>query len=262
LTGASGNNLEELIRATMQIATQLGGTDLKATLDNLSQASTNISQLTKDTRVALKDISGAARSVTQLSLDTRQQLRQFGAAAESVTAAAQQFNQLGGEVNTLVKGNKGTLVASLQNLQETSQELKGVVTRLSPLLSRVEQGQLLDNLETLAANGALASEALKGLATDENNPATVVELRQTLQSAQETLNNASQITSDLKTITGNEEVRQNLIRLINGLGKLFSSSQALEQQMQATQEFPRPSAFSSLEPQSALSQERPIPTSP
>lgn len=243
LTGDSGNNLEELIRATMQIATQLGGTDLKATLNNLSQASKDISQLSKDTKVALKDVSRAARSVTQLSLDTRKQLRQFGVAAESVTAAAQQFDQLGGEVNTLVKGNKGTLVTSLQNLQETSQELKVVVTRLSPLLSRVEQGKLLDNLETLAANGAQASETLKLLTTDVNNPATVTELRQTLQSARETLDNASQITSDLKDITGNEEVRQNLIRLINGLGKLLSSSQDLEQQMQGVQKAPLTSAF-------------------
>ncbi|ABW27327.1 MlaD family protein [Acaryochloris marina] len=254
LEGDSGNNLEELIRATMQIATQLGGTDLKATLNNLSQASKDISKLSKDTKVALKDVSRAARSVTQLSLDTRKQLRQFGVAAESVTAAAQQFDQLGGEVNTLVKGNKGTLVTSLQNLQETSQELKVVVTRLSPLLSRVEQGKLLDNLETLAANGAQASETLKLLTTDVNNPATASELRQTLKSARETLDNASQITSDLKDITGNEEVRQNLIRLINGLGKLLSSSQDLEQQMQGVQKAPLTSAFSQSDAPSTPSQ--------
>ncbi len=236
LMGDSGNNLEELIRATMQIATQLGGTDLKATLNNLSQAAVDVSQLSKDTKVALKDISRAARSVSQLSLDTRQQLQRFGVAADSVTAAARQVNQLGSEVNTLVRVNRGTLVNSLDNLHETSQELKGVVNSLSPVISRVQKGQLIDNLEQLAANGAEASKTLKALTTAIDTPATLSELTQTLDSAKQTLQNVQKITSDLEEVTGNPEFRQNLIRLINGLGKLLSSSQDLEQQIQAAQD--------------------------
>lgn len=236
LIGDSGNNLEELIRATMQIATELGGSDLKATLNNLSQASKDVSKLSKDTKIALKDVSLAARSVSQLSLDTRQQLQRFGKTADSVTAAAQQVNQLGSEVNTLVRVNRGTLVTSLQNLHETSQELKGVVTSLSPVISRVQKGQLIENLEQLAANGAEATETLKVLTTAINDPTTVSELTQTLNSAKATLQNAQKITSDLEQITGNEEFRQNLIRLINGLGKLLSSSHNLEQQIQIAQD--------------------------
>lgn len=236
LIGDSGNNLEELIRATMQIATQLGGTDLKATLDNMSQASKDISQLSKDTKVALKEVARAARSVNQLSLRTQSQLQRFGVAADSVTAAALEFKQLGSDVNKFVQVNRGTLVTSLTNLQETSQELKGVVTKLSPVISRVNQSQLLDNLEQLAANGAEASKTLKTLTTAINTPTTMTELNQTLRSAQKTLQNAEKITTDLEKISGNEEFQQNLLRLINGLGKLLSSSQDLEQQIQVAQD--------------------------
>lgn len=236
LKGASGNNLEELIRATMQIATQLGGTDLKATLNNLSQAAVDVSQLSKDTKVALKDVSRAARSVNQLSLDARQQLQTFTVATRSVTAAAQQVNQLGNEVNTLVRVNRGTLVTSLQNLQAASQELKVAVNGLSPVISRIHKSQLIENLEQLAANGAQASENLKTLTTAINNPATLVELTQTLDAARVTFQNTQKITSDLEQITGNAEFRQNLIRLINGLSKLISSSQDLQQQVQVAQQ--------------------------
>lgn len=259
LIGDSGNNLEELIRATMQIATQLGGTDLKATLSNLSQAAVDVSQLSKETKVALKDISRAARGVSQLSLDTRRQLQRFGVAADSVTAAARQVNQLGSEVNTLVRVNRGTLVSSLDNLHEASQELKGVVNGLSPVIGRVQTGQLIDNLEQLAANGAEASKTLKTLTTAINTPATLSELNQTLDSAKQTLQNVQKITSDLEEVTGNEEFRQNLIRFINGLGKLLSSSQDLEQQIQAAQDpafttiVPRPDVPPSIP---SLSQDR------
>ena len=236
LIGSSGNNLQELIRATTLIATELGGSDLKATLNNLSQAAIDISALTKDTRIALKDVSRAARGVNQLSLDTRQQLQKFGGAANSVTAAAQQVNQLGAEVNTLVRVNRGTLVTSLSNLHEASQDLKVAVNSLSPVISRVHKGQLIENLEQLAANGAEASANLKTLTTAINNPTTLQELTQTLDSAKETFQNTQKITSDLEEITGNQEFRQNLIRLINGLGKLISSSQELEQQIQVAKD--------------------------
>lgn len=232
LVGDSGNNLEELIRATMQIANELGGSDLKATLNNLSQAAVDISSLSKDTKVALKDVARAARSVNQLSLNTQRQLNKFGVAADSVTSAAQQVNQLGNEVNTLVRVNRGTLVNSLDNLHEASQELKVAVNSLSPAINRVNKGQLIDNLEQLAENGAEASKTLKTLSTAINSPGTLSELNQTLDSARMTLQNTEKITSDLEKFTGNEEFRENLIRLINGLGKLLSSSQDLEQQIQ------------------------------
>lgn len=232
LVGDSGNNLEELIRATMQIANELGGSDLKATLNNLSQAAVDISSLSKDTKVALKDVSRAARSVNQLSVDTQRQLQKFGAAADSVTTAAQQVDQLGNEVNTLVRVNRGTLVTSLNNVHEASQELKVAVNGLSPVINRVHKGQLIENLEQLAENGAEASKTLNTLTTAINSPGTLSELNQTLDSARMTLQNTEKITSDLKTFTGNVEFRENLIRLINGLGKLLSSSQDLEQQIQ------------------------------
>ena len=107
------------------------------------------------------------------------------------------------------------------------------VKSLSPILSRVENGKLLDNLETLADNGAKASANLKNLSTTLNNPVTLLGLAQTLDSARVTFQNTQKITTELDQVTGDPKFRQNLLRLINGLSKLVSSSQTLDQQLTA-----------------------------
>lgn len=246
LQGVSGNNLEELIRATMQIAHQLGGSDLKVTLNNLSTAAADVSKLSKSTQLALKDISRAARSVNQLSLETRQQLPNIGSAAQSISTAATQVEKLGpaatrvsaaaDQIITLVQVNRGTLINTLDNMQVASQELRVAIRSLSPLISRVQSSQLIENLEVLATNGAQASANLKTLTDSLNNPATLRDLNQTLESAKVILRNTQKITTDLDEITGNPEVRQNLIRLINALGKLVSSSQELQDQVQVAEQ--------------------------
>jgi phospholipid/cholesterol/gamma-HCH transport system substrate-binding protein len=132
-----------------------------------------------------------------------------------------------------VQDNRQTLIATLGNLQDTSKDLKVAVKSLSPILSRVENGKLLDNLETLADNGAKASANLKTLSTTLNNPVTLLGLAQTLDSARVTFQNTQKITTELDQVTGDPKFRQNLLRLINGLSKLVSSSQTLDQQLTA-----------------------------
>jgi phospholipid/cholesterol/gamma-HCH transport system substrate-binding protein len=254
LDGEVGANFDALIRATTNIANQLGETDLQQTLANLSTASRSVTQLSRGARVTLKDVSTAATGLSQLSQETRRQLQDVNGITASITQAANQVgdaasqvgelgpkfsstaDQLGSaatEVTSLVQANRGTLVATLDNLSATSQDLKIVVNDLEPIIGRVEQGKLIENLETLAANGAQASETLNTLTTTLNDPAALLGVAQTLDSARVTFQNTQKITADLEQLTGNEEFRENLIRLINGLSKLLSSTQSLEQQLYA-----------------------------
>lgn len=256
LGGTVGANFDELIQSTTKLANLLSENELidnaNTALKTLSGTAKNVSLLTRSTNRTLKDVSAAAGEFTALSQETRQQIRQFGSVSDSVTQAVKQVSVVGGklgttandistaanQVSTLVQVNRGTLTSTLGNLKDASQDLKGVVNDLGPIVSRVEKGKLLDNLETLAENGAKASANLNKLTTTLNSPLTVLGLAQTLDSARVTFQNTQKITTDLEQVTGNPKFRQNLIRLINGLSKLVSSSQSLDQQLAALRQSP------------------------
>jgi phospholipid/cholesterol/gamma-HCH transport system substrate-binding protein len=232
LNASVGANFDELIRSTTKLATVLGDSQLlentNNTLKHFSTTAQSLTQLSRSGNKTLRDVSGAANGFTGLSRDARQQLQQVGRTATSLTTAANQ-------VTTLVQVNRSSLASTLGNLQGASQDLKVAVKSLSPIISRVEKGKLLDNLETLADNGAKASANLKTLTSTANNPVMLLGLAQTLDSARATFQNTQKITTDLEQVTGNPKFRQNLIKLINGLSKLVSSTETLDQQLSAMQ---------------------------
>jgi phospholipid/cholesterol/gamma-HCH transport system substrate-binding protein len=240
LNGITGANFDELIRSTTKLTALLGDSKIIDNANNtlktfnttalsLRQLSRNASSTLKNADTTLKDVSLTANGFTGLSRDAQQQLQQLGTAAQSVGKAAN-------NVTTLVQDNRTTLIATLGNLQDTSKDLKGAVKSLSPVLSRIQNGKLLDNLETLADNGAKASANLKSLSTTLNNPVTMLGLAQTLDSARVTFQNTQKITTELDQVTGDPKFRQNLLRLINGLSKLVSSTQTLDQQLTAVRQ--------------------------
>jgi phospholipid/cholesterol/gamma-HCH transport system substrate-binding protein len=259
LGGEVGANFDQLIRSTTNIATQLGETDLKQALANLSTAARSVTQLSRRANVTLRDVSGAATELNQLSRETRQQLQNVEGVTTSLTQAADQVGNAAGqvgtlgpkfsntadrlgiaanEVTTLVQVNRGTLITTLDNLKVASQDLKVVVNDLEPIIGRVQKGKLIENLEILATNGAQASRNLNTLTATLNNPVTLLGISQTLDSARVTFQNTQKITTDLEQLTGNAEFRDNLIKLINGLSKLVSSTQSLEQQLYAAKRSP------------------------
>ncbi len=65
-----------------------------------------------------------------------------------------------------------------------------------------------------------------------NDPKNAVLLQQTLDSARVTFENTQKITSDLDELTGDPKFRKNLLQLVNGLSKLVSSTQDIQQQVQ------------------------------
>jgi len=139
------------------------------------------------------------------------------------------------QVNGLLSTNRSNLVSTLDNINVITTQLRTTVTNLDPIVSQVQQGQLLRNLEILSANSAQASANLRDVSTALNSPSNLTVLQQTLDSARATFQNVQKITSDLDELTGDPAFRLNLRNLVNNLSGLVSSSQQLQQQAQLAQ---------------------------
>ncbi|MEG4147692.1 MlaD family protein [Microcoleus sp. Pol12B5] len=185
------------------------------------------------------EISAAATDVSKVAATADTSTKAVSAAAinsaNSVTQAANQITLTANQVNSLVATNRGSLVSTLNNINQSSQELRVAVSSLSPTINRINQGQLLNNLEVLSANAAQASSNLRDLSSQVNNPANLLLLQQTLDSARATFQNVQKITSDVDDLTGDPAFRNNIRRLFNGLGGLLGSTEQLRQQVKVTQ---------------------------
>ncbi|MCC3420224.1 MULTISPECIES: MlaD family protein [unclassified Microcoleus] len=185
------------------------------------------------------EISGVAADVSKVAVTADTSTKAVSAAAinsaNSVTQAANKITLTANEVNSLVITNRASLVSTLNNINQSSQELRVAVSSLSPTINRINQGQLLNNLEILSANAAQASATLRDLSSQLNNPATLLLLQQTLDSARATFQNVQKITSDVDELTGDPAFRNNIRRLFNGLGGLLGSTEQLRQQVKVAQ---------------------------
>jgi phospholipid/cholesterol/gamma-HCH transport system substrate-binding protein len=185
------------------------------------------------------EISAVAADVSKVAATADTSTKAVSAAAinsaNSVTQAANQITLTANQVNSLVATTRGSLVSTLNNINQSSQELRVAVNSLSPTINRINQGQLLNNLEVLSANAAQASGNLRDLSSQVNNPATLLLLQQTLDSARATFQNVQKITSDVDDLTGDPAFRNNIRRLFNGLGGLLGSTEQLRQQVKVAQ---------------------------
>ncbi|MEH2459807.1 MlaD family protein [Nostoc sp.] len=240
LKGQVGISVDELIRSSTELATAYNDPKFYRNLNGVLEATTGaassfteLSQdlrgLTKNLRQQLNTFSATANSVqratNQLSASSTQTIDKFG-------ATATQANRLLNNLDNLLTTNRSALVGALNNITETSNQLRVTVSSLSPSVNRLTQGKLLNNLETLSANAAQASANLRDASKTLNDPKNVVVLQQTLDSARVTFENSQKITSDLDELTGDPTFRQNLRRLVNGLSGLVSSTQQMQQQVQ------------------------------
>ena len=185
------------------------------------------------------EISAVAADISKVASTADTSTKAVSAAAinsaNSVTQAANQITLTANQVNSLVTTNRASLVSTLNNINQSSQELQVAVSSLSPTINRINQGQLLNNLEVLSANAAQASGNLRDLSSQVNNPATLLLLQQTLDSARATFQNVQKITSDVDDLTGDPAFRNNIRRLFNGLGGLLGSTEQLRQQVKVSQ---------------------------
>ncbi|WP_121969282.1 MlaD family protein [Leptolyngbya sp. BC1307] len=228
LMGITGPSYEELLRSATEVADLLADPELiaqlKATLENISQTTSNAGELaqaaTALTQQAQAEIGPLSESAQAAVNSATRTARQF-------EGTAQQFSLTATDINSLIGENRGTLVDTLGNVQAASVQLRTAADTLGPTF---QNGELVRNLEALVSNAAAATTDLQAVTASLNTPANLVLLQQTLESARDALASAQKVMADVDEITGDPAVREQLRNLINGLGDLVSSTQSLEQQ--------------------------------
>jgi phospholipid/cholesterol/gamma-HCH transport system substrate-binding protein len=166
----------------------------------------------------------------------------FNNTAEQLNLTAVEYKKLAMSVNGLISENRKTFNSSLKNFDLLSVDLRKTVNTLNPsliklntTLSKVNSDKLAKDLEGVLSNANQTSLNLKNISANLNDPRTLTILQQTLDSARSTFQNTQKITADLDDLTGNPEFRSNIKNLVNGLGKLVSSTEQLEQQAKLAQ---------------------------
>jgi phospholipid/cholesterol/gamma-HCH transport system substrate-binding protein len=220
--------------------------DISRLSKSINQISVEFSRLPKSVESGLNNISAKANVLTA-SLDRTsgkigESADKFNVTAAELSATAIEYKKLAISVNSLVTENRKTFASSLSNFDKLSVDLRKTVNELNPsivklntTLSKINSDKLAKDLETTLSNANQTSANLKSLSANLNDPKTLLMLRQTLDSARSTFQNTQKITADLDELTGNPEFRANIRNLVNGLGKLVSSAEQLEQQARLAQ---------------------------
>ncbi|TVP64910.1 MAG: MCE family protein [Nodularia sp. (in: Bacteria)] len=244
LSGEIGISIDELIRTSTNLASTYNDPafyqNLNRLLESSTAAATGVASLTQDFQGLTKSFqqqlgtfsttaSSLQQSTTELTASATKTVDQLGATASEFSSTANQANRLLSNLDELVTSNRSSLVGALNNITETSNQLRVTVSSLSPAFDQLTQGELLSNLESLSANAAQASANLRDASNALNDPQNLVLMQQTLDSARVTFENTQKITSDLDELTGDPAFRQNLLQLVNGLSGLVSSTEQMQQ---------------------------------
>lgn len=271
LQGEAGATIDDLLVSTVRLSEVYASPEFADNINNLlntaqvtavevNRLSNELQQLSQLVRQQLPQLTTTAqRTSTTLSTTALQigdaanraagTLEGVGQSAQSFSGTAVEFqrtaqnlNLLSNNLNRLIDENRVSLGGTLASVQETSESLQDLIITFNPTveglntaLDRDAIAQLIENLEVLIASSSEASANLRDITASFNDPALIVELQRTLNSARETFENTRKITSEVDEITGDPTFRENLRRLVNGLGNLLSSTQELEQQIQMAQ---------------------------
>jgi phospholipid/cholesterol/gamma-HCH transport system substrate-binding protein len=246
LSGDIGISIDELIRTSTNLARTYEDPQfyrrLNQLLESSTVAATSVAELSQDIRGLSQSLekqlgtfastaNSVQRATNELTASTTRTVDQLGVTAGEFSTTATQANQLLNNLDDLVTTNRSTLVGALNNITETSNQLRVTVSSLSPAVNQLTQGELLKNLESLSENAAQASANLRDASQSLNNPQNLLLVQQTLDSARVTFENTQKITSDLDELTGDPAFRQNLRQLVNGLSGLVSSTEQMQEQV-------------------------------
>lgn len=233
LVGTVGVSYDAMIRSTTEIAnllTESGFFDEVRTLTrNSADAAESVAVLSREVTSLTRKLEQQVNTVSTSAVATAGSVNR---AADQIALTASNFSATADQINELVDTNRASIVSTLDNINRTSDQLQIVLSDVTPTL---QDGTLLQNLETLSANAAQASENLRDLSEVVGSSENMLMLQQTLDSARATFQNAQKITADLDELTGDPEFRTNLRNLIDGLSGLVSSVEHLQQQAEFAQ---------------------------
>lgn len=253
LQGLSGVGLEQLIESMYEFSELYANPELFSNINIVAkevaiaaqeatklsekvsklvdEAQTELNHLSQSVDQSVKTFSTELNSISStLQTSTNDVAEAAVSSARSVEVASREIIEISQQVNELITNNRAVLVSTLDNINQVTEELNQIVTNLSPVITQIEQGNLIQNLEQLSINAVEASENLRDLTQAVNAPENLILLQQTLDSARSTLQNLEKITTDIDDFTGDPVLRNNLKNIINGLGNILTSTYRLEQQ--------------------------------
>ncbi|MEO9125263.1 MAG: MlaD family protein, partial [Microcoleus sp.] len=149
-------SLNQSVRGDVGNLSQSVKTELGTLNQSLKVEANSLNQSLKGEASSLNqslkgEISGVAADVSKVAATADTSTKAVSAAAinsaNSVTQAANQITLTANQLNSLVVTNRASLVSTLNNINQSSQELRVAVSSLSPTINRINQGQLLNNLE-------------------------------------------------------------------------------------------------------------------
>jgi phospholipid/cholesterol/gamma-HCH transport system substrate-binding protein len=220
--------------------------DISKLSKSLDRLSGDFSKLPKTVESGLNNLSAKANILTasldRTSTKIGKTADKFSTTAEELNLTAAEYKKLAISVNGLVAENRKTFASSLNNFEKLSVDLRKTINEINPSIaklnstvSKINSDKLVKDLEGTLSNANQTAANLKSITNNLNDPKTLLMLQQTLDSARSTFQNTQKITSDLDELTGNAEFRSNIRNLVNGLGKLVSSAEQLEQQAKLAQ---------------------------
>ncbi|MEM9542016.1 MAG: MlaD family protein [Cyanobacteria bacterium P01_E01_bin.42] len=237
IQGDSGITFNDALRSTVTLSTRLTDPEFFE----------QIKALTENANLAVKELAVLGQELGLLSQTTRVQLSTVSRAANSITNATnsttaqlnntvQEYGALASNLNTIISDNRGSLQTTLGTIGQTSQQLQLLLANLNQAVGGLDTADTMQNLEELTANAAIASANLRDVTNSFNDPTTLIALQRTLNSARVTFENTQKITSDLEELTGNPEFRNNILRLVDGLSGLVSSTDELSDRIQTARQ--------------------------
>ncbi|MEM7796190.1 MAG: MlaD family protein, partial [Cyanobacteria bacterium P01_C01_bin.118] len=194
--GLVGVNYEDLLESSQQISAALSEAladpqtleDLREILANTRDISNNVVGLTGEVTLMAQDLRN---EITPLSASTRQTLASVSGAAEQLEATtartAGQLDVTLAQVNQLLTSNQGDIAVTLDNIRASTGELRLAMETLSPV---IQDGTLVNNIELLASNAAIASQDLRNISSTFNTAENLVLLQQTIESARDVFQSA------------------------------------------------------------------------
>ncbi|MEM8611234.1 MAG: MlaD family protein [Cyanobacteria bacterium P01_H01_bin.105] len=236
VNGIVGVNYEDLLESSEQISEALSEAladpktleDVREILNNTRSISGNVVGLTDEVTLMARDLRNEIRP---LAGSARQTLASVSGAASQLeattTRTSEQLDVTLAQVNTILTTNQDDLAITLDNISASTGQLRLAMDSLSPV---IQEGTLVNNIELLATNAAVASQDLRDISSVLNSSENLVLLQQTIESARDVFQSAQKIMADVDTLTGDPALRGNVRELLNGLSDLVSFTGELENQ--------------------------------